>query len=78
MATETVTQQRLPDNPWIIRDGAPIGLTGGVHQTPPEYSPYGGRQGYAPALPDMDYQQREITVSPTAPVERDWGEINGW
>ena len=30
MATKTVTQQRLPDNPWIIRDGAPIGLAAGV------------------------------------------------
>ena len=30
MATKTVTQQRLPDNPWIIRDGAPIGLAAGL------------------------------------------------
>ena len=55
-----------------------IVLAGGVHQTPPEYSPYGGRQGYAPALPDEYPAPREITVRPTVPVERDWGEINGW
>ena len=30
MATKTVTQQRHSDNPWIIRDGAPIGLAAGV------------------------------------------------
>ena len=50
----------------------------GPAQTPPEYSPYGGRQGYAPALPDEYPAPREITVRPTVPVERDWGEINGW
>ena len=55
-----------------------IVLTGGSHQAPPEYSPYGGRQGYAPALPDDYPAPREITVRPTASVERDWGEINGW
>ena len=55
-----------------------IVLTGGSYQTPQEYSPYGGRQGYAPALPDEYPAPREITVRPTVPVERDWGEINGW
>ncbi|MEZ4558748.1 MAG: hypothetical protein R3A10_07940 [Caldilineaceae bacterium] len=48
MATKTVTQQRLPDNPWIIRDGAPIGLElrgfvvdleTGEHTLPPRYTP---------------------------------------
>ena len=55
-----------------------IVLTGGSHQAPPEYSPYGGRQGYAPALPDDYPAPREITVRPTASVERDWGEVDGW
>ena len=42
-----------------------IVLTGGVHQTPPEYSPYGGQQGYAP--PRCRMNTMPSVRSPCAP-----------
>ena len=39
-------EPRYPQQPPVIV------LTGGQGQAPPAYTPYGGRQGYAPALPD--------------------------
>ena len=67
-----------PHYPHYPQQPPVIVLTGGVHQTPPEYSPYGGRQGYAPALPNECHGRIETNVRPTVSAERDWGEINGW
>ena len=41
-------QPRYQQQPPVIVFAAP-------HQTQPEYEPYGGRQGYAPALPDNSH-----------------------
>lgn len=45
-ANYNAPEQRHPQQPPVIV------LTGGQGQAPPAYTPYGGRQGYAPALPD--------------------------
>ena len=43
----------------------------------PAYDPYGGRQGYAPALPDASYQP-QITSRSSSVARRDWAEVDDW
>ena len=63
-------QPRYQQQPPVIVFAAP-------HQTQPEYEPYGGRQGYAPALPDASYQP-QITARSSSVIHRDWAEVDDW
>ena len=55
----------------------PVIVFAAPHQTQPEYEPYGGRQGYAPALPDASYQP-QITARSSSVIHRDWAEVDDW
>ena len=55
----------------------PVIVFAAPHQTPPKYEPYGGRQGYAPALPDAGYQP-QITARSSSVARRDWAEVDDW
>ena len=55
----------------------PVIVLAAPNQTQPKYEPYGGRQGYAPALPDPDYQ-RQITARSSSVARRDWAEVDDW
>ena len=55
----------------------PVIVFAAPNQTQPEYEPYGGRQGYAPALPDAGYQP-QITDRSSSVIHRDWAEGDDW
>ena len=55
----------------------PVIVFAAPHQTQPEYNPYGGGQGYAPALPDASYQP-QITDRSSSVIHRDWAEVDDW
>ena len=55
----------------------PVIVFAAPNQTQPEYEPYGGRQGYAPALPDASYQP-QITSRSSSVARRDWAEVDDW
>ena len=63
-------QPRYQQQPPVIVFAAP-------HQAQPEYDPYGGRQGYVPALPDAGYQP-QITARSSSVARRDWAEVDDW
>ena len=55
----------------------PVIVFAAPHQAQPEYDPYGGRQGYVPALPDAGYQP-QITNRSSSIVHRDSAEVDDW
>ena len=67
----------------------PVIVFAAPHQTQPQYDPYGGCQGYAPALPEPEHSilppvpwdgNGYAPARPTAPraSRRDWTDVDGW
>ena len=66
-----------PPPPRYQQQQPPVIVFAAPHQAQPEYKPYGGSQGYAPALSDASYQP-QITARSSSVVRRDWAEVDDW
>ena len=82
------TKRRYDAPPPRYPSHAPvIVLAGGTNQPHHDCNPYGGRQGYAPALPDPEGSilppvpwddNGYAPTRPTVPAHRNWAEEEDW